>query len=114
LDRFLYYNLVHQDSCTSRFSTEVVEDELAVKRKILGAQFWKNRMQLYNAHMHAALCLFEMDKQAAAARAILRAIAYRPKCFTQTHTLLLLVKIFLGQGGFGLLRRVKRMVRPAA
>jgi GT2 family glycosyltransferase len=114
LDRFLYYNLVHEDSCTSRFSTEVIEDELAVKRKVLGADFWQNRLHLYNAHMHAALCFSEINKQGAAARAVARAIAYRPKCLTQTSTQSLLAKIILGCGGFDVLRRVKRMLRPAA
>jgi glycosyltransferase involved in cell wall biosynthesis len=114
LDRFLYYNLVHQDSCTSRFSTEVIEEELAVKRKILGTHPWRNRLPLYNAHMHAALCFSEMDRQGAAARALVRAIAYRPKCLTQASYRTLLLKILVGQSGFGVLRRVKRVLRSEA
>jgi glycosyltransferase involved in cell wall biosynthesis len=111
LDRFLYYNLVHPGQQTSRFSTEIIEDELAVKRKILGADFWRNRIRLYHSHIYAVLQLVEMNKRPAAARAIFRAIAFEPKSLATNQVRVLLAKIFFGQSGFRFLRRVKRMVQ---
>lgn len=110
LDRFLYYSRVHPGQMTNRFNTEIIEDTLAVKRKILGAGNRQTWAQLSRDHLHGASCLLERNKRSAAAGVFLRGIAFRPACLAEYNVLGLLVAICFGQTGSGLLRRVKRAI----
>jgi glycosyltransferase involved in cell wall biosynthesis len=115
LDRFLYYTLVHPGQMTSRFNIALLEETLAVKRKILGADYRHNRTELSRAHLYeASRFLFERNHRAAAARALLRAIAFRPVCLTEYQVLVMLADVCIGQNAFGFLQRIKRAIRQTA
>ena len=113
LDRFLYYSRVHPGQMTIRFNTEIIEDTLAVKRKVLGTQSQESQRQLSRAHIYAASCLLEKNKRSAAARTFLRGVAFEPKCIARYSNLVLLAGICLGRSGLGVLQRVKRAIRAA-
>lgn len=70
-------------------------------------------MRLHKAHMYSASrLLFEKDNRAAAARAVLRGVAFNPACLARYNVLVLVAGIVLGQRGMWLLQRVKHALRP--
>jgi glycosyltransferase involved in cell wall biosynthesis len=110
LDRFLYYSRVHPGQMTNRFNTELIEETLALKRKVLGTGSQQVRRQLCRDHLHSALGLLQKNQRSAAARAFLRGVAFRPACLTEYNVLGLLARLCCGKAGFSLLRRAKRAI----
>lgn len=115
LDRFLYYALVHSGQMTSRFNTALLEETLAVKRKLHGADPRLNNAELSRAHLReAARLLFEKHSRLAAARALFRAIGYRPACLAEYHVAVLLAGVCFRQSVYNFLQRAKRAISSAA
>jgi glycosyltransferase involved in cell wall biosynthesis len=115
LGRALYYYGLHPDSLTSRYGGgEVTEAALAAKRQILGRNLWRNRMLLHRTHLSAAFRLYQRNRRAAAARAILWGIAFDPRCLGDRRVQALLAALYLGQKGLRLLQQAKHAIRRIA
>jgi glycosyltransferase involved in cell wall biosynthesis len=111
----LYYYRWHSNSLTGWFGDrECPEAALAVRRRTLGQNLWRNRMVLHRTHLSAAFGFYEGNRRSAAARAALWAIAFNPKCLAEYRVLVLLAWICFGQSGFRLLQRAKHAIRAAA
>ena len=109
LDCFLYDATMHPGQMTYRFSTEMIGETLAVKRKNLGRSFRKNRLTLYKAHIQAASRLFfEKHQRSAAAAALIWAILFNPRALTHQPVVTLLAAISLGPSGYNFMKRAAR------
>jgi glycosyltransferase involved in cell wall biosynthesis len=109
LDCFLYDATMHPGQMTYRFSTEMIGETLAVKRKNLGRSFRKNRLTLYKAHIQAASRLFfEKQERWGAAGALIWAILFNPRALTHQPVVTLLTAVSLGPSGYNFIKRAAR------
>jgi glycosyltransferase involved in cell wall biosynthesis len=110
----LHYYRQHSGSLTTRFAEgEAFEVELAARRRNLGRYPWRNRIVLHRTHLEATFRFLDWEKQSAAARALLWAIAFNPISVMKYPVIIAFLKMCLSQDAFRRLLRLKHALFSA-